>query len=184
MLDTWTAGELLFGCASELEEVCAEPYLLQMGLMAAFCYYLLDSILLFALLVFPKPYEGESAPSEQLNFVETVWKPISKDIHLLLAELVRILFFLLPLYLDLLYGFVFLGTESSAGASLLEHFGRAILFVYLLDKLFENALLTSVTLCLFGNTLVTVFFYCVFKLVLFTIGIGLFASHLKVLQAL
>ena len=55
MFDAWAGCEFLLGCAAELEEVGAEPYLLYVGLMAALGYYLLYCVFFVAFFVLSQP---------------------------------------------------------------------------------------------------------------------------------
>lgn len=96
VLYAWAAGEFLFRSTSELEEVCAEPNLLYVGLMAALGNNLLYCVLLLAFLVLPKPNQTKPTPPKQFNLIETIRETISKGIALFLAEIIRVLPFLFP----------------------------------------------------------------------------------------
>lgn len=63
MFYTWTSCEFFLGCASELEEISAEPYLLYVGLMAALGDYLLYRVFFVAFLVLAQPHQREASSS-------------------------------------------------------------------------------------------------------------------------
>lgn len=63
MLDAWTRCEFLLRCASELEEVSAEPYLLYVGLMTALGDYLLYCVLFVAFFVLAQPHQRKASSS-------------------------------------------------------------------------------------------------------------------------
>lgn len=111
VFDALAAGELLLGGAAELEEVRAEPDLLDVRLVAALRDDLLHRVLLLALLVLAQPHEGEASPSEQFDLVEAVGEAVAEGLEFLLAHVVGVLPLFLPLEFDLVQGLLPLGVD-------------------------------------------------------------------------
>lgn len=120
VLDPRTVRELLLGCTPELEEVCAEPNLLYVSLVAALRYYLLYRVLLVALLVLSQPHQRKTSPSQQLNLLEALGEAVAECLHLFTTQVKRVLFLFLPLYLDPFEGLlaIFLSSAEALGCCL------------------------------------------------------------------
>ena len=108
MVYTRTRLELFLWSTPELKEVGAKPDLLDMGLVTWLCYYLLNCIFLLAFFVLAQPDQTEPSPSQQLNFIKTIRKPIPESLWFLLTQVIRVaLLLFLPFQLYFLKGWIF-----------------------------------------------------------------------------
>lgn len=67
----------------KLKEVGAKPDLLDMSLVVALRYDLLDCVLLFALLVLPQPDQRKPASAQKFHLLEPIREPVSKQLDFL-----------------------------------------------------------------------------------------------------
>ena len=108
MADSRSRLELLFRCSSEFKEISSKPNLLNMGLMAAFSYYLLYSVFFLAFFMFTEPNKRKTSASKKANLIESIRKAIAECLCLFSTQIKRVFLLFLPSYFDFLQWFIFL----------------------------------------------------------------------------
>ena len=86
VVDADVVLELFSGLASFLEEIGAEPDLLQMSFMRIFCQNLLYCHLSFGRTMNSQPHHAEATSSEQTYPLEILWEPLSEFVELICCE--------------------------------------------------------------------------------------------------
>lgn len=78
-------GKILLRSPSKLEKISAKPNLFDMRLMVTLGNDLFDCIFLLAFIMLSQPDQGEPTPTQQLQLVKPIGKPIPEHLNLLPA---------------------------------------------------------------------------------------------------